>query len=79
MRADSARSRCVICGDFTTRPFAAMVDHFRPIDWPQRKFLVGNFRAFGFWSGLHSNICLMFPFLNTLLNWKHRKSRLVMD
>lgn len=68
---------CLVCGEVNKRWFAATVWHFRPIDWEQRRFLRGNFRTFGFWSGLRSNICLMFPFLNTLLNWKYRKHRLV--
>jgi len=68
---------CIICGDHTSRPLAAVVYHFRPIDWEQRSFIMGNFQTFGFWSGLRSNLTLMFPFLNTILNWKYRKHRLV--
>lgn len=71
--------RCMICGDITERPFAAAVYHFRPIDWEQRHFLRGNFKAFGFRSGLRANLTLLFPFVNTLWNWKHRKSYLEIE
>jgi hypothetical protein len=71
--------RCVICGDTTDRPFVAVVWHFRPLDWSQLHWVRGNFKTFGFWSGLRANITLLFPVANTLLNWKHRKSRLEID
>lgn len=67
---------CLICGRNTTNAFADFVRHFRVIDWPQRHYVKGNFRTFGYWSGLRANITLMFPFLNTIINWKHRKSSL---
>jgi hypothetical protein len=70
-------SECLICGDRTDRPFEAFVWHFRFIDLPQWRFIVGNFKTFGFWLGLRGNVTLMFPFLNTLINWKWRRHRLV--
>jgi hypothetical protein len=68
--------QCIICGEKTKRPLAAVVEHFRPIDWSQRHYLRGNFKVFGFWSGLRANITLMFPIVNTLWNWKQRKATL---
>ena len=70
---------CIICGGKTSQPFSAAVNHFRPIDWKQRHFVRGNFATFGFWSGLMANVTLVFPFLNTLINWKYRKMRLVIE
>jgi hypothetical protein len=70
---DDFMKRCVICGDSTTRPFAAAIEHFRPIDWPQRHFIKGNFKMFGLKIGLRANITLMFPWANTILHWKYRK------
>lgn len=69
-------STCIICGDTTPSPFTAFVYHFRPIDWEQRSYIRGNFKMFGLWSGLRANLTLMSPFLNTILNWKHRKGKL---
>ena len=70
-------SRCLVCGEESKRWFAATVWHFRPIDWEQRHYVLGNFRTFGFWSGLRSNVTLLFPVMNTLLNWRVRKHRIV--
>ncbi len=64
---------CIICGDNTQHPFAAAVEHFRFCDWEQREWVRGNFKAFGFWRGLTANICLLFPFVNTLVHWRYRK------
>lgn len=66
---------CIICGEKTERPIAAAVEHFRPIDWEQRHWVKGTFKAFG-WSAA---LTLMFPFLNTILHWKYRKMRLVIE
>lgn len=67
---------CLICGEKIDRPFAATVEHFRPIDLGQWPYVIGNFRTFGLWSGLHANVTLLSPVINTILHWKHRKSRL---
>lgn len=72
-------SKCVVCGAVTDQPFVAAVNHFRPFEWHDPKYIMGNIRAFGFWSGLRSNVSLYFPFLNTLLNWKYRKMALEID
>lgn len=68
---------CLVCGDICDKWIQATIHHFRPIDWEQRSFIRGNFKAFGVWSGLRANITLLFPVMNTLFNWKYRKSRLV--
>jgi hypothetical protein len=65
--------KCVICGDSTERPFDAAIWHFRFIDWEQRHWVRGNFKVFGFWSGLSANMSLMFPFWDTIANWRYRK------
>ena len=67
---------CIICGDETKRPYAAAVEHFRPFAWHDPKYIRGNIKTFGFWSGMRGNITLYFPFLNTLIHWRYRKSRL---
>ncbi len=70
---------CIICGQNTITPFTSAVHHFRPIDWEQRHFMRGNFKTFGLWNGLRANLTLLFPFVNTLWNWKYRKSYLVIE
>jgi hypothetical protein len=67
---------CIICGDSTERPFAAAVWHFRPFEWHEAIYIVGNIKTFGFWSGVEANLSLYFPFLGTLINWKYRKMKL---
>jgi hypothetical protein len=69
-------SQCPICGQNTTAPFVSAISHFRPIDWEQRCYIRGNFKTFGFWSGLRANLTLLFPFINTVWNWKYRKDHL---
>ena len=69
-------SQCLICGAKTYKPFAATIEHLRPFECHEAKYFFGNIRQFGFWSGLRGNVCLYFPFLNTLLNWKYRKCHL---
>ena len=51
-------------------------DEFRLIDWKQREYIRGNFVAFGFWSGLKSNITLLSPLMNLILNFKYRHMHL---
>jgi len=68
---------CIVCGEKTDRPIAAALRHFRLVDWGQWQYWPGNIRAFGFWTGLKSAITLSFPIINTLWNWKYRKSRLI--
>ncbi len=67
---------CLVCGEVSAKWIQATIWHFRPIDWEQRGFIRGNFKTFGAWGGLRANVTLLFPFLNTLLNWKYRKARL---
>ena len=67
--------KCIICDENTSKPFQAFVEHFRFIDWEQRKWFLGTVKTFGFMSG----ITLMFPFLNTIVHWKYRKYRLVVE
>lgn len=69
--------KCIVCDEPTSTPVREALWHFRLVDWGQWRFWPGNMRMFGFWSGLRSNLTLSFPILNTLLNWEHRKSRLV--
>lgn len=71
--------RCLICNGETSKPFVAFVYHFRPINWADRKYIRGNFKTFGFWAGLRANVTLIFPFLNTILNWKYRKMHLEIE
>jgi hypothetical protein len=68
--------KCPICGDKTSRPITAALDHFRPYESGQWRWLRGNIKTFGFWSGLRGTLCLVSPALNTILNWKYRHSRL---
>jgi hypothetical protein len=69
--------KCIICDQPTTRPVLEALWHFRLVDWNQWQFWRGNINTFGLASGMRSNLCLSFPILNTLLNWKYRKARLV--
>lgn len=73
----AATRYCVICGEKTEQPFAAAVYHYRVYERGNWKFLKGNQTMFGFWDGLHSTICLAFPFYNTLIHWKYRRHFLV--
>ena len=73
------KHKCLICGDSTSYPIAAVIWHFRPIDLKQREYIRGNFKAFGFCRGLMANVTLMFPFLNTIINWKYRKMQLELE
>jgi len=68
---------CAICGDRTEKPLLAALYHFRLVEFGQWKFWRGNFKTFGFWNGLRSNLTLSFPILNTLIHWKYRKHYLV--
>lgn len=70
-------SKCPICDASTKKPFTAAFWHFRFIESGSFRYWRGNVKAFGFASGLVASICLSFPFLNTIINWRHRKSRLV--
>jgi hypothetical protein len=36
----------------------------------------GNIKTFGLWSGLRGSITLSSPFMNKILNWKHRNKSL---
>lgn len=67
---------CVVCGRQTSAPVFDALHHFRLVQWGQWKYWLGNIKAFGFWSGLAANITLSFPIVNTLVNWKHRRSTL---
>jgi hypothetical protein len=68
---------CIICGDNTKHPIRAALHHFRLVDWNQWQFWRGNIQTFGFWRGLQGSLTLSFPILNTLIHWRHRKSKLV--
>jgi hypothetical protein len=65
---------CLICGEPTKRPVIATLLHFRLIDFGQWQFVRGTYSAFG----LRSVLTLVSPICNTLIHWKHRKSRLVL-
>ena len=70
---------CIVCGDKTSKPFVAAVWHFRPFAYHDPKYIVGNVKTFGFWSGMRANVSLYFPFLNTLMHWKYRKMHLTIN
>lgn len=70
-------SKCIICGDETSKPVREALWHFRLVEWGQWKFWRGNIATFGWRAGLRGSITLSFPIINTLWHWKHRKSRLV--
>jgi hypothetical protein len=69
-------SKCIVCGEETDRPSASAFSHFYLYTPGQWKWLKGNMRTFGRFSGFMSTLYLAFPALNTLRHWKHRKSRL---
>lgn len=71
-------NKCTVCGEETSRPIACALQHFKLVEWGQWQYWRGNFRAFGFWSGLKGNLTLSFPIINILWNWRHRKARLVL-
>lgn len=66
---------CLICGEKTKRPILATLMHFRLIDFDQWAFVRGTYESFG----LRSVLTLVSPLANTLLNWRHRKSRLNLE
>lgn len=69
--------RCIVCDQPSNRPIRDALGHFKLVNWGQWEFWPGNIRMFGFWGGMRGNLTLSFPVLNMLLNWKHRKSKLV--
>jgi hypothetical protein len=71
-------NKCIICGDPTPTPIREALRHFRLVDWGQWRYWSGNISTFGFLSGLRGSICLSFPIINTLWNWKYRKRRLIL-
>lgn len=68
---------CIVCGRESDRPIRDALGHFRLVDWGKWQYWPGNIRTFGFWGGLRGSLTLSFPFINTLWNWKNRKSELV--
>lgn len=71
------RYTCCVCGEPTNKPISAAFEHFWFYHPGQWQYWKGNMRTFGFWGGLLGSLCLSFPFINTLANWKYRKHRLV--
>lgn len=71
------RYTCCVCGEPTDKHVQAAFEHFWFYQSGQWQYWRGNIATFGFWSGLRGSLCLSFPFINTLVNWKHRKSRLM--
>lgn len=68
--------KCVICGEPTGKPVQSAFSHFWIYMPGARRYLRGNVRAFGFWSGLHSTLSLACPLYNTVRHWKYRKAKL---
>jgi len=69
--------KCVVCGLPTNQPFSSFMEHFAFYEPGQLQYWRGNITMFGFWSGLMASICISFPFINTIVHWRHRKSQLV--
>ena len=69
---------CPVCGDLVRSRMACIMEHFTFYAPGTLQYWRGNISAFGWLSGLRGSICLSFPFINILLNWRHRKSRLTM-
>ena len=69
---------CPVCGEVVQRRMACLKVHFAFYQPGTLRYWRGNIGAFGWSDGLRSSIGLTFPFVNILMNWRHRKSRLVM-
>ena len=76
MNEPDRKYRCIVCGDRTHMPIAAALEHFRLYESGNWRWLRGNMRMAGLWSGFWSTCYLAFPILNTLRHWRHRKSTL---
>jgi len=70
---------CPVCGNVVESRMDCIMDHFAFYSPGTLRFWRGNIQAFGFISGLRGSICLTFPFVNILMNWRYRKSRLVIN
>lgn len=73
-----ADKHCPVCGDQVQSRMACIMEHFAFYQPGMLRYWRGNITAFGWVDGLRGSIGLSFPFINTLMNWRHRKSRLVM-
>lgn len=69
---------CPVCGDVVQSRIACIMQHFTFYAPGKMRYWRGNIAAFGLAGGLRGSICLSFPFVNILMNWRHRKSRVVM-
>lgn len=73
-----AEKHCPVCGDKVQSRMACVMEHFAFYQPGMLRYWRGNIAAFGWAGGLRGSICLSFPFINILMNWRHRKSRIVM-
>lgn len=75
---DPAAKFCPVCGDQVGNRMDCVMEHFAFYKPGTLCYWRGNISAFGWSGGLRGSICLTFPFINILMNWRHRKSRLTM-
>lgn len=68
---------CPVCGDPVRSRMACIMDHFAFYSPGTLRYWRGNITAFGWLDGLRGSVCLSFPWINMLLNWRHRKSRII--
>jgi hypothetical protein len=73
-----AEKHCPVCGDQVQNRMACIMEHFAFYQSGTLRYWRGNIAAFGLVDGLKGSICLSFPFINILMNWRYRKSRIVM-
>ena len=69
---------CPVCGDAVQSRRACIMEHFAFYAPGTLRYWRGNIVSFGWADGLRSSIGLTFPFVNILMNWRHRKSRIIM-
>lgn len=65
--------KCLICDQETKNIWVELWFHLKPISFCHLRFVKGTYETFGLRAAL-GNIS---PLFGTLINWKYRKSRLV--
>ena len=68
---------CPVCDKPVYSRVECIMDHFAFYAPGNLVFWRGNIKAFGFWYGLRSSLCLSFPWINMILYWKYRKDQLL--
>ena len=70
---------CPYCKQQVFSRADCLAEHFAFYAKGNLKFWAGNIRMFGLFGGLLESVCLSFPFINALVNWRYRDARLSID